>query len=184
MDFNHLMAKVRTVAAVGVGTVSTGEALAAALVLNRPDLLESMGYSITEALDRIDDDTAPLLSRAAKKWAAEIHTQKIQQQERPLRETARATFEDQPPDPLMLAAQLVTYSEAPGYREVSFTFDVRVLGLDVPYEARRVELRIRPEDGEAIAAHLQSVHSFAWSSPRARPLDAKPGETRPAWINR
>lgn len=63
-----------------------------------------MGYSVTEALDRIDDDTIPLLSRAAKKWAAETHTQQIQQQERPLRETARAIFEDQRPDPLMLAA--------------------------------------------------------------------------------
>lgn len=78
----------------------------------------------------------------------------------------------------------MTYSEAPGYRDVGFTFDMRVLGLDVPYEARRVERRIRPEDGEAISAHLRNVHSFAWSSPRAFPLDAQPGETRPSWIDR
>jgi hypothetical protein len=34
---------------------STGERLAVALALNRPDWLASMGYTIAEAIDRVDD---------------------------------------------------------------------------------------------------------------------------------
>ncbi|MGV7196166.1 hypothetical protein [Xanthomonas axonopodis] len=41
----------------GPGPLSTGEALTAALVLNRADWLAEMDYTIAEALDRIDSDT-------------------------------------------------------------------------------------------------------------------------------
>jgi hypothetical protein len=41
-DFAQILAKTRDTAAGGLGALSTGEALAAALVLNRPDWLASM----------------------------------------------------------------------------------------------------------------------------------------------
>lgn len=48
------------------GPLSTGEALTAALVLNRHDWLREMDYTIAQALDRIDDDTIPHLANAAR----------------------------------------------------------------------------------------------------------------------
>jgi len=50
----------------GTGPLSTGEALTAALVLNRHDWLTDMDYTIAQALDRIDEDTIPHLSDAAR----------------------------------------------------------------------------------------------------------------------
>ncbi|MCC8469565.1 hypothetical protein [Xanthomonas phaseoli] len=41
----------------GPGPLSTGEALTAALILNRADWLAEMDYTIAQALDRIDSDT-------------------------------------------------------------------------------------------------------------------------------
>ncbi len=51
------------------GPLSTGEALTAALVLNRHDWLKEMDYTIAQALDRIDQDTIPHLADAARKVA-------------------------------------------------------------------------------------------------------------------
>lgn len=48
------------------GPLSTGEALTAALVLNRHDWLKEMDYTIAQALDRIDEDTIPHLADAAR----------------------------------------------------------------------------------------------------------------------
>lgn len=50
----------------GTGPLSTGEALTAALVLNRHDWLTEMDYTIAQALDRIDEDTIQHLSDAAR----------------------------------------------------------------------------------------------------------------------
>ena len=52
-EFDHLVMKAREAMAGNINVLSTGEALAAALVLNRFDWLSEMGYTITEALDRI-----------------------------------------------------------------------------------------------------------------------------------
>ncbi|MEA9574589.1 hypothetical protein [Xanthomonas campestris] len=46
--------------------LSTGEALTAALVLNRHDWLADMGYTVAQALDRIDADTAQHLRDAER----------------------------------------------------------------------------------------------------------------------
>jgi len=51
------------------GPLSTGEALTAALVLNRHDWLKEMDYTIVQALDRIDQDTIPHLADAARRVA-------------------------------------------------------------------------------------------------------------------
>ncbi len=48
------------------GPLSTGEALTAALVLNRHDWLKEMDYTIAQALDRIDEDTISHLAHAAR----------------------------------------------------------------------------------------------------------------------
>ncbi|WP_448132778.1 hypothetical protein [Stenotrophomonas rhizophila] len=50
----------------GPGPLSTGEALTAALVLNRHDWLTEMDYTIAQALDRIDEDTIQHLVDAAR----------------------------------------------------------------------------------------------------------------------
>ncbi|WP_096807590.1 hypothetical protein, partial [Xanthomonas citri] len=54
------------------GPLSTGEALTAALVLNRHDWLAEMGYTIAQALDRIDSDTAPHLRDAERVLRLEV----------------------------------------------------------------------------------------------------------------
>lgn len=48
------------------GALSTGESLTAALVLNRHDWLNEMGYTMAQALDRIDSDTIEHLTDAAR----------------------------------------------------------------------------------------------------------------------
>lgn len=53
-DLIHIVEKARAAKHGGFNRLSTGEKLAAALVLNRPDWLDSMGYTIAEAIDRLD----------------------------------------------------------------------------------------------------------------------------------
>lgn len=65
-DLEHIVMKSRDAAAGGRGVLSTGEALAAALVLNRPDWLAEMGYTIAEALQRIGPEWVALIPQAAK----------------------------------------------------------------------------------------------------------------------
>ncbi|SOO30401.1 conserved hypothetical protein [Xanthomonas phaseoli pv. phaseoli] len=56
----------------GPGPLSTGEALTAALVLNRADWLGEMDYTIAEALDRIDSDTVQHLREAERVLRREV----------------------------------------------------------------------------------------------------------------
>ncbi|MCF5953847.1 hypothetical protein GGR60_002908 [Xanthomonas arboricola] len=56
----------------GPGPLSTGEALTAALVLNRADWLAEMDYTIAEALDRIDADTVQHLRDAERVLRQEV----------------------------------------------------------------------------------------------------------------
>ena len=64
-DFRHLLGKCREARdAKGFpGHLSTGERLAAALVLDRADWLAEERYTIVEAIDRIGPARASLLSR-------------------------------------------------------------------------------------------------------------------------
>lgn len=50
----------------GFGVLSTGEKLAAALVLNRADWLEKMGYSMAEAIDRLGPEWLAKIPEAAR----------------------------------------------------------------------------------------------------------------------
>lgn len=184
MNFNHLMGKVRDAAMSGINAMSTGEALAVALVLNRHDWLAQCGYTMAQALDRLDPDTIPLIPWAAKVWEQEVGQVQLEQQTRSEDKAVAAIVGQHSDEPVTFTATLVTHSEAPGYRDVGLVFDVRAVGRDQPERWQRVELRIRPEDGEPIVSHIRRVHAFAWAPPRARPLDSRPGESRPAWIDR
>ncbi|MEX3859672.1 hypothetical protein AB3X94_37410 [Paraburkholderia sp. BR10923] len=66
-DLRHIVRKCLDVKdADGPGALSTGEALAAAIVLNRPEWLARMNYTLAEAIDRIDDSWLPLLRKAER----------------------------------------------------------------------------------------------------------------------
>jgi hypothetical protein len=67
MNLQRTIEVARTAARMGgAGPLSTGEALTAALVLNRADWLAEMDYTIAEALDRIDSDTVQHLRDAER----------------------------------------------------------------------------------------------------------------------
>lgn len=56
-EFQHLLSKARDAASNGDDAwhvMSTGEKLAVALVLNRADWLQEMGYTMAEAIHRCD----------------------------------------------------------------------------------------------------------------------------------
>lgn len=57
----------------GTGVLSTGEGLAAAIVLNKPAWLKARGYTLAEAICRVDEDgkTVPRLLEAQRILEAE-----------------------------------------------------------------------------------------------------------------
>ena len=63
---------VQQAAHYGIGTMSLGEALTAALVLDRSDWLRERGYSIAQALDRIGPEWAARLSEVARQFHTEV----------------------------------------------------------------------------------------------------------------
>ncbi|MGV7167432.1 hypothetical protein ACDI35_02625 [Xanthomonas axonopodis pv. cajani] len=73
MNLQRTIEIARAAARLGApGPLSTGEALTAALVLNRHDWLAEMGYTIAQALDRIDSDTAQHLRDAERVLRLEV----------------------------------------------------------------------------------------------------------------
>ncbi|NIJ88345.1 hypothetical protein FHR49_001109 [Xanthomonas campestris] len=67
MNLQRTIEVARAAARLGEpGPLSTGEALTAALVLNRHDWLAEMGYTIAQALDRIDSHTVHHLRDAER----------------------------------------------------------------------------------------------------------------------
>lgn len=179
MSMTHILAKVGDAAAGGVGALSTGEALMAAPVLNRPDWLAKMGYTIAEAIDRVGAEWTAIIPQVARQFENE-QARKVDADKAAQDALALAAARREPgSDEIDCAATLVTTGCALGYRDASFTFDL------LPYGSKRsirVRMRVRPEDGEPIAAHLREVHELAWR--RHAPLDVQPGETRPQWLER
>lgn len=92
---------------------------------------------------------------------------------------AQTTSDQADGDVVGFDASLVTWGDAPRYRDVAFTFDLRPIG-EPQRPTIRAELRLRPEDGETIVRQITKVHRFAWEG--EGPIDAKPGEKRPHWI--
>ncbi len=68
-EFRHLYAKARDAARGGHeawAVQSTGERLAVAVVLNRPDWIAEMGYTLAEAVDRIGIEWLAFVLRAQR----------------------------------------------------------------------------------------------------------------------
>lgn len=69
-EFNHLLRKARDAKRGGRNAwavQSTGEKVAVALVLNRADWLQSMGYTLAEAIDRTGDEWIKLVPLVERK---------------------------------------------------------------------------------------------------------------------
>lgn len=183
MSYQQALSKTRDAAMKGsTGGMSTGEALMAALALNRTDWLQKMGYTIAGALERVGDEWAALLPRVAREIQKELAIEADAKQQADvatavaqLKSGAAGTYEDR----LHITTKLVTTGDAPGYRDASLVFELMPVGSKANFFA---ELSLRPEDGETIVQHILGVHSFAWSTERG-PLDKRDGEQRPRWID-
>lgn len=175
--FDHLVMKTREADAGNVGALSTGEALAAALVLNRTDWLTNMGYTIAQALDRIGPEWAAMIPAAAEV---------IKEANAAIAVASRAASEESVLTTLVernagidLNSELVTYGNAPGYRDVSFTLDVQRFGASAKH---RLCIKVNRKDGETMAKHILEVHRLAWDD--RGPIDMQVGETRPHWLDK
>lgn len=176
-ELEQIVAKSRHASASGIGVLSTGEKLAAALVLNRPDWLAQMNYTLAEAIERVGAEWLALIPEASRRLADEAaHAGQQAEVERAEAILARP----EPVEDPEFWTSLVTCGEAPGYRDASFTFDMTAAGSS---RTQRARIHVRPKDAERIVGHLRHVHRFAWHDPRSRPLDAKPDERRPSWID-
>lgn len=70
-EYRHMLAKCRDANNGGWSVLSTGEKLAAALVLNRADWLAQMDYTIAQAINRIGPEWAALIPEVAGEIEAE-----------------------------------------------------------------------------------------------------------------
>jgi len=83
-----------------------------------------------------------------------------------------------------VSAKLVTYGNAPGYRDITLTFDCQVVGEEGRAVGPvRLELSLDPVDGVAVMQHVQQVHAFAWRNLERGPLDLRAGERQPRWVD-
>lgn len=184
MSIDHIVSKVRDAAAGGVDAQSTGEKLMAALVLNRFDWLAQWDYTIAEAIDRVGAEWAALIPRIARlvdeAQARDAAARKIAEQALALAKAKAGPSSVRDGIDCDCTATLVTTGSAPGYRDASFIFDLDPIGSTTG--SFRAYMRIRPDDAETIVRHLHEVHQLAWR--KGAPLDQKPGETRPRWIDR
>ena len=72
--YNHLLHKARSAKRGGRGAwavQSTGEKVAVALVLNRADWLEEIGYTIAEAIERAGQVWVSMIPEIARQLAEE-----------------------------------------------------------------------------------------------------------------
>lgn len=63
-----ILSKIRDAKNGNLGILSTGEALIAALVLNRNDWLNDMGYTVTQALERIGPSWSARIPEISQKY--------------------------------------------------------------------------------------------------------------------
>ena len=63
---DHIIRKARDAKRGGWGVQSTGEKLASALVLNRPDWIAEMNYTLAEAIDRLEPEWLALIPTAER----------------------------------------------------------------------------------------------------------------------
>jgi hypothetical protein len=176
VELENILSKVRDAEAGGFNVLSTGEQLVAALVLNRADWLQEIGYTLADAIDRVGAKWLTIIPSASSALRATDEALMNAAQ----RAKADSLFATEASiEVLEYNANLVTYGSAPGYRGVSLVFDVNIPSSE---KVHRVSLSIDPADGAAIFHHIFDVHKIAWSQKR-RPLDAKLDERKPSWIN-
>lgn len=184
MVLEQIVRGCRVAAAHGdPGVLSTGEKLAAAIVLNRADWLASLGYTMTEALTRLGPEWVALLGAAARVLEDDERIERLvaegiakaRVRPTPQIETTAA------PTTIDYQATLVTYGQAPGYRDVDITLDLREIDGTLDGHQLRACIRLSADDGVAIARHIRDVHASAWSSARG-PIDRKDGEEHPGWL--
>ncbi|WP_213768647.1 hypothetical protein [Caballeronia sp. dw_19] len=182
-DLAHLLGKAHDAASRGPNGMSTGEQLAVALILDRPDWLAAMSCTIAEAMEKVGPDWLRLIPAAARQFRREQDETAYAAAEK-ARQAKLAQFiaQEAGDEKMDFSATLVTFGDAPGYREVRFTFDLEPIG-EGPRTTIRTCISIRPEDGERIVSHIRDVHRFAWDRSGGRPIDAKPDEQRPSWID-
>ncbi|MCL4770483.1 MAG: hypothetical protein ACTS8S_02705 [Giesbergeria sp.] len=65
-ELDHIIRKARDAKRGGWGVQSTGEKLASALVLNRPDWIAAMDYTLAEAIDRVGPEWLALIPTAER----------------------------------------------------------------------------------------------------------------------
>lgn len=182
-DLAHLLGKARDAARSGPNGMSSGEKLAVALILDRPDWLAAMNCTIAEAMERVGVDWLRLIPAVARQFKREQNETAYAVAEKSRQTKLRELVAQQGADEAIdFSATLITYGDAPGYRDVTFTFDLEPIG-DGPRPTIRADIRVRAEDGERIVSHITSVHRFAWDRSGGRPIDAKPDELRPRWID-
>ncbi|MDI1236441.1 MAG: hypothetical protein PSV26_03035 [Polaromonas sp.] len=174
-SFEHLVLKIGEAASNGPGWLSTGEALAAALALNRSDWLAKMGYTIPQALEHGGTEWAAMIPAAADAIRTADATLAVTAKSA-ADETAMLTMTAGAGE-IEVNASLVTYGNAPGYRDVSFTMDVQRLRTG---PAHRLNMSINAQGSQRMAEHVLEVHRLAWSD--GGPLDKVEGEQRPRWI--
>lgn len=63
-----ILSKIRDAANGNLGTLSTGEALIAALVLNRTDWITEMGYTVAQALERIGPNWSAVIPEISQEY--------------------------------------------------------------------------------------------------------------------
>ncbi len=184
---NHIVGVCRLAAKQGnVGVLSTGESLVAAIVLNRADWLAEMDYTITEALDRLGGEWVSQLSAARKVLDDDANAALVVAEgmaKARVRPVPKAAKDDGEPTIIDYDGTLVTYGEAPGYRDVYLTVDLREIDGTLDGHKFRASIRLNAGDSGDVAQHILRVHGFAWSTARG-PIDKKEGEKRPAWLNR
>ncbi|MGX2089707.1 hypothetical protein [Xanthomonas axonopodis] len=177
----HILAKSRAAAAGDLGVLSTGEQIAAALALNRPDWLVEMRYSLAEAIDRLSADWLAQIPEAARQLVDEAAAEKeefaLDEQQRQLDALLDAPCDE----PVRLLAEFVNHGNAPGYRDVDLHLRVSPLYVDLQAEPRILALRLRPDDALPIIDCISRVHAFAWRDERG-PIDRREGELRPSWV--
>ena len=179
-DLDQILGKTNDAANGGLGGLSTGEALVAALVLNHSEWLATMDYTIAGALERIGPEWARLIPAAARQFkreteeaaaAAADKARKDKLEEFSARKAAEAEEVD-------FSGTLITSAISPGYRDVSLVCDLKTVGTG-PRATLRAAIRVNPRDGQSIVHEIIAAHRMAWAG--RTPIDASPDEACMDW---
>lgn len=178
----HMVSSALAASRYGYGTLSTGEALVAALILNDYTMLTEHGTTIADALDRIGPDWAALVPEAARRVSVQLDD--IKQTRRHI-EKAKAVKDfvglSENGEPIDLEAELITHGDAPGYRDAYITLNLTPLATHANTGTVTATIRLGPTDSAVVAQSIIDIHRLAWRHGH-RPIDADETETRPLWL--